>query len=172
MCTCMFIIINVLKYFIKLSVCRVRATNPLLGKDEFSQYLRINTIGGSQTGEIAPYFVVKPKGRHVIKGHKTTELQCIANARPLHELGTLWFKDDIPIENTNGIDYIYNDPWNRTLSLINAKLTYTGRYTCQIRFLSGGYLPISSDADIFVLGLLILQMSYIRVNIRPNNIFL
>ncbi|XP_026815472.1 protein sidekick isoform X3 [Rhopalosiphum maidis] len=130
---------------------RVRATNPLLGKDEFSQYLRINTIGGSQSGEIAPYFVVKPKGKHIIKGHKTTELQCIANARPLHELGTMWFKDDIPIENTNGVDYIYNDPWNRTLSLINAKLTYTGRYTCQVRFVSGGYAPISADADIFVL---------------------
>lgn len=139
-------------------VCRVRATNPLLGKDEFSQYLRINIIGGSPSGEIAPYFVVKPKGKHIIKGHKTTELQCIANARPLHELGTLWFKDDIPIENTNGIDYIYNDPWNRTLSLINAKLTYTGRYTCQVRILSGGYAPISADADIFVLGLL--KISY------------
>lgn len=131
---------------------RVRATNPLLGKDEFSQYLRINIIGGSQSGEIAPYFIVKPKGKHIIKGHKTTELQCIANARPLHELGTQWFKDDIPIENTIGIDYIYNDPWNRTLSLINAKLTYTGRYTCQIRFVSGGYAPISADADIVVLG--------------------
>ncbi|XP_050535550.1 protein sidekick isoform X2 [Daktulosphaira vitifoliae] len=130
---------------------RVRATNPQLGKEENSKFLRIEMAGGSNHGDIAPYFVVTPKEKHVIKGHKTTELQCIANARPIHELETLWFKDGIPIGNINGIVTAYNDPWNRTLSLINANLTYTGRYTCQVRFRSGGYAPISADADVFVL---------------------
>ncbi|XP_050437025.1 protein sidekick isoform X2 [Adelges cooleyi] len=130
---------------------RVRATNPQLGKEENSKFLRIEITGGSHNGDVAPYFVVKPKEKHVVKGHKTTELQCIANARPIHELETLWFKDGIPIENTNGIVFAYNDPWNRTLSLINANLMHTGRYTCQVRFRSGGYAPISAEADVFVL---------------------
>ena len=71
--------------------------------------------------------------------------------RPLHELETLWLKDGIPVENT-GIGYNLNDPWNRTLSLLSANLTHTGKYTCQARLRTGGFPTVSADANIVVLG--------------------
>lgn len=71
--------------------------------------------------------------------------------RPLHELETLWMKDGIPIENT-GISYSLNDPWNRTLSLVSANLTHTGKYTCQARLRSGGFPTVTADAQVSVLG--------------------
>lgn len=71
--------------------------------------------------------------------------------RPLHELETLWFKDGIPVENT-AIAYNFNDPWNRTLSLLSANLTHTGKYTCQVGLRSGGYPTVSADANVVVLG--------------------
>lgn len=60
-------------------------------------------------------------------------------------------KDGIPIENT-GISYSLNDPWNRTLSLVSANLTHTGKYTCQARLRSGGFPTVSADAQVTVLG--------------------
>lgn len=60
-------------------------------------------------------------------------------------------KDGIPIENT-GIVYNLNDPWNRTLSLVNANLTHTGRYTCQARLRSGGFPTVEAEAKVTVLG--------------------
>jgi hypothetical protein len=73
--------------------------------------------------------------------------------RPLHELETLWLKDGIPVENT-GINYNLNDPWNRTLSLVSANLTHTGRYTCQARLRSGGFNQVEASAHVTVLGTL------------------
>lgn len=69
--------------------------------------------------------------------------------RPLHELETLWFKDGILIENS-GVSYNLNDPWNRTLGLLSANLTHTGKYTCKVKMRTGGYSTISASAKIVV----------------------
>lgn len=129
---------------------RARATNTQLGKEENSAYVRLVVRGGDAVGEIAPEIVVGPRDMHIIKDTLATELQCIVNARPLHELETLWLKDGIPVENT-GIAFNLNDPWNRTLSLLSANLTHTGKYTCQARLRSGGFPTVSADANIAVL---------------------
>ncbi|XP_075219912.1 sidekick cell adhesion molecule [Lycorma delicatula] len=129
---------------------RARATNTQLGKEENSAYIRVN-VKGSDTGtEIAPQIVVRPLDMHIIKGQLVTDIQCIVNAWPLHELETLWMKDGIPLENT-GINHNFNDPWNRTLSLLNANLTHTGKYSCQARLRTGGFPTVSADANIVVL---------------------
>lgn len=71
--------------------------------------------------------------------------------RPLHELEMLWLKDGILVENS-GIPYVFKDPWNRTLSLVGAKLTHTGQYTCQVRLRSGGFPTVSASATVTVSG--------------------
>lgn len=73
----------------------------------------------------------------------------MANARPLHELETLWFKDGIMIDLA-GISFDLNDQWNRTLSLISANLTHTGKYTCQARLKTGGFATVSASASVTV----------------------
>jgi protein sidekick len=55
--------------------------------------------------------------------------------RSLHELDTIWLKDGIPLESSDP-RYSYNDPWNRTLSLLNADPSHTGRYECRARLRS------------------------------------
>lgn len=71
--------------------------------------------------------------------------------RPLHELYTLWYKDSILID-TAGVEYTLSDAWNRTLSLVNANLTHTGKYSCQAGLLTGGYPTVEASADVTVLG--------------------
>nr|XP_018910641.1 PREDICTED: protein sidekick isoform X1 [Bemisia tabaci] len=129
---------------------RARATNTQLGKEEDSAYIRLIVTGSETLTEVAPEIVIKPVDTHIIRGQQIIELQCIANAWPLHELETLWFKDGIPVENT-AIAYNFNDPWNRTLSLLSANLTHTGKYTCQVGLRSGGYPTVSADANVVVL---------------------
>ncbi|XP_039293021.1 protein sidekick isoform X1 [Nilaparvata lugens] len=129
---------------------RARATNTQLGKEENSPYIRL-VVKGSETGqEIAPQIVVKPFDMNIIKGQLVTDLQCIVNAWPLHELETLWLKDGIPIENT-GVNHNLKYPWNSTLSLLNANLTHTGRYRCQARLRTGGFPTVTADANVVVL---------------------
>lgn len=70
--------------------------------------------------------------------------------RPLYSLETLWYKDGIPIENT-GISFNLNDPWNRTLSLLSANLTYTGKYKCVVSLRN---VTVESEAQVTVLGTL------------------
>lgn len=85
----------------------------------------------------------------IVKGQEITNLYCIANARPLHELETLWFKDGILIDLA-GVTYDLNDPWNRTLGLIAANLTHTGQYTCQARLKTGGFATVEASATVTV----------------------
>uniref|UniRef100_A0A8D9DVI9 Protein sidekick n=2 Tax=Cacopsylla melanoneura TaxID=428564 RepID=A0A8D9DVI9_9HEMI len=129
---------------------RARATNTQIGKEENSAFVRVVVNDGDPFGEVAPEFVVKPEDLHVKKGAQVSELQCIANARPLHEVVTVWLKDGIPLENT-AISYNLNDPWNRTLSLLSANLTHTGKYTCQVHLRSGGFPVIEATANVIVL---------------------
>lgn len=128
---------------------RARATNSQMGKEENSAYIRLK-VTGDPTREVAPEIIVKPEDMHIIKGQQQTELRCIANARPLHELEILWSKDGIMIESA-GISFTFGSLWNNTLSLLNANLTHTGLYTCQVRLRSGGFPTVNASANIVVL---------------------
>ncbi|XP_072943917.1 protein sidekick isoform X2 [Epargyreus clarus] len=127
---------------------RARAINTQLGKVENSPYIRL-TVYGDDNKEIAPEIIIKPEDTKIIKGQEYTNLYCIANARPLHELETLWFKDGVLIDLA-GITYDLNDQWNRTLSLISANLTHTGQYTCQARLKTGGFATVTASASVTV----------------------
>ncbi|CAG9783717.1 unnamed protein product [Diatraea saccharalis] len=127
---------------------RVRAINTQLGKEENSPYIRLG-VYGDDTKEVPPEIIIKPRDRKIIKGQDYTNLFCIANARPLHELETLWFKDGIMIDLA-GITFDLNDQWNRTLSLISANLTHTGKYTCQARLRTGGFATVTASAMVTV----------------------
>lgn len=127
---------------------RARAINTQLGKEENSAFIHLN-VSGDSYGEIAPEIIIHPEDLHLVRGAQVSQLQCIANARPLHELETLWLKDGILIENT-GIAHTLDDPWNRTLTLLSANLTHTGQYTCQVRLRSGGFPTVTSVADVIV----------------------
>lgn len=107
------------------------------------------TVTGDDNKEIPPEIVIKPEDTKIIKGQEYTNLFCIANARPLHELETLWFKDGIMIDLA-GVTYDLNDQWNRTLSLISANLKHTGEYTCQARLKTGGFATVTASATVTV----------------------
>lgn len=128
---------------------RARAINTQLGKEENSAFIHLNVTGNPHT-EIAPEIIVHPENLQLIRGEQVAQLQCIANARPLHELETLWMKDGILIENS-GVSHTLNDPWNRTLALLTANLTHTGEYMCSVRLRSGGFPTVTSTAHVTVL---------------------
>lgn len=119
-----------------------------MGKEENSPYITLK-VTGEGFNEVPPEIIVKPQNMMIVKGQEITELQCIANARPLHELETLWFKDGISVEAA-GIAYDFNDPWNRTLRLISANLTHTGQYSCEVRLKTGGFPTVTASATIMV----------------------
>jgi protein sidekick len=127
---------------------RARAINTQLGKEENSAFIRLNVTGDPNV-EVAPKIIVHPESKKLVRGQQIYELQCITNARPLHEIETLWLKDGIIIDNS-GIQYTLNDPWNRTLALLGLNLTHTGQYTCQATLRSGGYETVTSTASIQV----------------------
>ncbi|KAL0893857.1 hypothetical protein ABMA27_013972 [Loxostege sticticalis] len=127
---------------------RVRAINTQLGKEENSPYINLDVFGDDNK-EVPPEIIIKPKDKKIIKGQEYTNLYCVANARPLHELETLWFKDGIMIDLA-GITFDLNDQWNRTLSLISANLTHTGQYTCQARLRTGGFATVTASAMVTI----------------------
>ncbi|XP_050075210.1 protein sidekick [Anopheles maculipalpis] len=127
---------------------RARAFNTQIGREESTGFIRLNVTGNPYT-EIAPEIIVHPQSMKVVRGAQTVELECIANARPLHELETIWLKDGIAIENT-GIHYTQTDPWNRTITLLHVNLTHTGEYTCQVQMRTGGHPTVSSMAEVIV----------------------
>lgn len=71
--------------------------------------------------------------------------------RSLYHLETLWFKDDEPIENS-GIGHTFNDLWNRTLSLLNADPSHSGRYSCRVSTKSLRSEPVTAGANVTILG--------------------
>lgn len=127
---------------------RARAINTQLGKEENSAFVYLNVTGDPDT-EIAPEIFIHPESKKIVRGEQVSELQCIANARPLHELETLWLKDGILVDNS-GVSHALNDPWNRTLTLLSANITHTGEYTCQVRLRSGGFPTVNSSATVIV----------------------
>ncbi|XP_055601340.1 protein sidekick isoform X2 [Uranotaenia lowii] len=127
---------------------RARAINTQIGREEISAFIRVNVTGNAYA-EVAPEIVVEPKSMKVVRGENTVQLECIANARPLHELETIWLKDGIPIDNS-GVAYAHTDPWNRTLALLYVNLTHTGQYTCQVQMRTGGHPVVHSVASVTV----------------------
>ncbi|CAB0041624.1 unnamed protein product [Trichogramma brassicae] len=128
---------------------RARAHNTQLGKEVNGPFFRLEVTGDSNS-EVAPSIVVKPEDTKIIKDQGSAYLHCIANARNLHELQTIWTKDDIPIEDAR-ITFNFKDSWNRTLILISANLTYSGVYACHVDLKTGGYPTISASANVEVL---------------------
>lgn len=126
---------------------RARATNTQLGKEEISSFTYLN-VSGDAYSEIGPKIVIPLENQKVAQG-KSIEFECIANARPLHEIETQWFKDDVPIENTG---LVYDLEWfNRTLVLLSVDSSYKGEFECRVQMKTGGYKIESSKATLTVL---------------------
>ena len=100
--------------------------------------------------DVPPEIIVPPHNLTVTRQKSVAELQCIANARPLHLLSLVWLKDGVPIEQS-GIPYSFNDLWNRTLSLYSVDFVHDGVYTCQVHMRTGGP-TLSASAHVRVLG--------------------
>ncbi|XP_065171276.1 protein sidekick-like isoform X3 [Atheta coriaria] len=128
---------------------RARAMNTQEGKEENSAYIRLDVLETNSYNEIAPEIIIKPQDVEIVKGTHETTLDCIANARPLHELETLWYKDGMPIENS-GIEYTYNDVWHRSVALISANLTHSGVYECHVSLKTGGFPTVKANASVVV----------------------
>ncbi|KAK4323993.1 hypothetical protein Pmani_005348 [Petrolisthes manimaculis] len=128
-----------------------RITNTQLGVEEVSEGINVvvEEGGGDDAEEITPTIIVPPVNTTIIKDSSIAHLQCIANARPLFQLETLWFKDDAPIEQT-GLMFSFNGLWNRTLSLLQADLHYAGLYRCQVRLRTSLAPPIQAQAYVTV----------------------
>ncbi|KZC09696.1 Protein sidekick [Dufourea novaeangliae] len=114
----------------------------------YSPFFKLQVTGDANV-EVAPAIIVKPQDTQIIKDQHVTYIHCIANARSLHELRTLWTKDGIPIENSR-ITYSFHDTWNRTLALMSANITYTGVYSCHVDLRSGGYPTVNASANVVV----------------------
>ncbi|XP_032597184.2 protein sidekick [Drosophila grimshawi] len=128
---------------------RARAMNTQLGKEEISAFVHLNVTGDPYV-EVAPKIIVPPQDLKLKRGEGVAELQCIANARPLHELETIWLKDGVAVENA-GIMHTLNDQWNRTLALLQANSSHSGEYSCQVRLRSGGYQTVTATARVQIL---------------------
>ncbi|XP_030245886.1 protein sidekick-like [Drosophila navojoa] len=128
---------------------RAHAMNTQLGREEASALIYLN-VTGDPFVEVAPEIIVPPQDLKLKRGEGVAELQCIANARPLHELETIWLKDGLPVENA-GILHTLNNPWNRTLALLQANSSHAGEYTCQVRLRSGGFQTVTANAHVYIL---------------------
>lgn len=128
---------------------RAIAINAQIEKVELSPFTFLS-VSGDPFSEIEPEIVIPLEDKMVIKG-KETEFECVGNARALHEIETLWFKDKIPIEDSN---IVYNlGWWNRTLVLLNVDAAYAGEYSCKIQLRTGGYKSKESKAKLDVYDL-------------------
>lgn len=129
---------------------RARAVNTQDGREEYSAFIKLEVQDAENGGEVAPEIIVPPEDVRVVKGTAQISLDCIANARPLHELETLWYKDGILIEN-GGEMYALHDFWNRTLILVSINTTHSGQYECRVSLRTEKFSPIVKTAQVLVL---------------------
>ena len=78
---------------------RARATNTQLGQEENSEFIELE-VDTSQNLDVSPEIIVPPQNVTITRHKSVTELQCIANAKPLHLLSLIWLKDGKPIEQS------------------------------------------------------------------------
>ena len=149
-CFCLTKDIFLASIFFNILYLRARATNTQLGQEENSDYILLE-VDTSLDMDVAPEIIVPPANITVARQKSVAELQCIANARPLHLLSLVWLKDGTPIEQS-GIPYSFNDLWNRTLSLYSVDFVHDGVYTCQVRMRTGGP-TLSAAAQVTVIGM-------------------
>lgn len=128
---------------------RARAINTQEGREENSAFIRLTIQQSPDHKEIEPQIIVPPEDMKIVRGTPQMTLDCIANARPLHELETLWYKDEILIEN--GGMYSLNDIWNRSLTLISVNTTHSGQYECRVRLRSERFDTVTAKAKVEVL---------------------
>jgi hypothetical protein len=123
-----------------------------LGQEETSPYTQLDVLGGGNDRvDVAPEIVVPPAETLTLtRGDSVTELKCIANAKPLYELETIWLKDGRTIERA-GVAYGFNDLWNRTLSLLSADYGHAGTYTCRVGMRTGGP-RLTRETEVNVIG--------------------
>lgn len=135
---------------------RARATNTQLGQEETSGFINliVTNQGDPTPDQTPPAIIVPPMDAQVIKGSSEYELQCIANARPLYELETIWLKDGVPVESA-GVPTSFNDLWNRTLSLLKVDASHGGEYSCQAKLRNSIYPVQSASARISIIGKLL-----------------
>lgn len=108
---------------------RAVAINSQLDTIERSSHTTLH-VTGSPHADVEPEFIIPLEDKRAIDG-KETEFECVGNARDMHLLETLWFKDKIPIDNAN---IMYDLGWkNRTLILHKVAFDYSGEYTCKIQ---------------------------------------
>jgi protein sidekick len=125
---------------------RARATNTQIGKEVMSAYTTLRVSGDSHS-EIGPAIVIPLENQKAVKG-KSVDFECIANARPLYEIETNWFKDGKPIDQTE-IAYSL-EWWNRTLVLLSVDSSYKGEYECRVQMKTGGYNVQSSKGKLLI----------------------
>lgn len=126
---------------------RAKATNTQIGKELTNAFTYLN-VTSDQFSEIGPEIIIPLENQRVVKG-KSMEFECIANARPLYEIETLWFKDDVPIDETS-LAYSL-EWWNRTLVLLSVDSSNKGTYECRVHMKTGGFKVESSKASLIVL---------------------
>ncbi|XP_045475699.1 protein sidekick [Harmonia axyridis] len=129
---------------------RAVAINTQEGNKFNSPFIKLNVIESNSAKEIEPKIIVGPDDMEIVRGTAQASLDCIANAKPLHELETLWYKDGILIDDAV-IAYALSDPWNRSLALVSVNTTHSGQYECRVTMRSGGYPTVSAFAQISVL---------------------
>lgn len=133
---------------------RAHAINTQEGKEENSALIHIKVIPKDQPSEfVKPEFIIKPEDVQVAKGTQQATLECVANAKPLYLLETLWFKDGVLIDNSDALGFqtTFNDFWNRSLTLISLNEAHTGKYECRVELKTGNFPSISASAQVTVL---------------------
>ncbi|XP_067118957.1 protein sidekick [Centruroides vittatus] len=105
-------------------------TNTQVGQEKSGPIITLIITANETNNPIAPKIIISPKDSIFTQGTYPASLECIANARPLEEINTIWKKDGRDIHLT-GLSYILS-PWNRSLTLTNIGTPHEGVYECQI----------------------------------------
>ncbi|KAF2352237.1 Immunoglobulin I-set [Trinorchestia longiramus] len=129
---------------------RAVLTNAQLGQEVSTGWTQLTVVGGVGEELVPLSIVVPPSNITVTKGSNIATLQCIANARPLYQVETVWRKDGVPIEES-GLAFSLVGLWNRTLSLLQVDRRYSGNYSCHVALRGAMAEPVVAAATLTVL---------------------